>query len=60
MKTYFILFIFIAIMHSITLVNVTLFEGKWSGIVLFISNVLFILACFYFGIEHRAQKKRNQ
>ena len=59
MKTYSILFILIAIMHSITLVNVTLFEGEWNGLALFLSNVMFIIACVYFGIELRANKKRN-
>ena len=46
-------------MHSITLVNVTLFEGEWNGLALFLSNVMFIIACVYFGIELRANKKRN-
>ena len=60
MKTYLILFIIIAIMHLITLVNVTLFEGRWDGIVLLISNILFIIACYHLGIEHHKHKKRTQ
>ena len=60
MKTYMILFIFIVIMHLTTLVNVTLFEGMWDGIALFISNILFVLACLYFGIEYRANKNKSQ
>ncbi len=59
MKTYTILFILIAIMHLITLINVTLFEGEWNGIALFLSNILFIIACYYFGIEHRVNQQRN-
>ena len=59
LQTYSILFILVAIMHSITLLNVALFEGEWNGIALFLSNVLFIIACVYFGIEYRANKKRN-
>lgn len=59
MKTYAILFILIVIMHLITLVNVTLFEGSWNGLALFFSNVLFIIACVYFGIERRALNKKG-
>lgn len=60
LQTYSILFILIAIMHLITLVNLALFEGEWNGIALFLSNALFIMACVYFGIERRANMKGNK
>ncbi|WP_413381896.1 hypothetical protein [Alkalihalobacillus sp. 1P02AB] len=57
MRTYTILFIIIAIMHTANLVNVTLFKGEWNGIVLMLSNILFIIAIFYFSIEFRVNRK---
>ncbi|MFN7249886.1 MAG: hypothetical protein ACK4M9_03755 [Anaerobacillus sp.] len=60
MKTYTILFIVIVLMHLITLVNATVFKGEWSGIVLHLSNILFIIACVYFGIERRANKRATR
>ncbi|TDL32755.1 hypothetical protein E2R51_08765 [Jeotgalibacillus sp. S-D1] len=59
MKTYIVLFIVVALMHTITLVNVTLFNGEWNGIVLLLSTILFSLSIFYFGIEYRASKSRS-
>lgn len=59
MKTYSILFILVAIMHTATLVNVTIFSGEWNGIVLLLSNILFLIAVFYFAIEFRANRNRN-
>lgn len=59
-KTYSVLFILIAIMHLTTLTNLVLFEGEWNGIAVFLSNVLFIIACVYFGIERRANIKGNK
>jgi len=53
LKTYSILFIVVVLMHTITLVNVTIFKGEWNGFVLLFSNVLFLIAIFYFGIEYR-------
>ncbi|RLL39985.1 hypothetical protein D8M04_19565 [Oceanobacillus piezotolerans] len=60
MRTYSILFIVIALMHTMTLVNVTIIKGEWNGIVLFISNILFLIAAVYFGTEYRANKKRKR
>ena len=58
MKTYIILFFIVALMHTITLVNITLFSGEWNGIVLSLSTILFLIAIFYFSTEFRAN--RNQ
>lgn len=59
MKTYLVLFIIIAIMHSITLINIAIFNGAWNGIVLFLSTTLFIISVFYFSTEYRANKSRG-
>jgi len=60
LKTYSILFIVVALMHTITLLNVTLFKGEWNGIVLFLSSILFLIAVVYFGIERRANKRATR
>ncbi|ARK32472.1 hypothetical protein [Halalkalibacter krulwichiae] len=57
MKTYSILFMIVALMHTMILVNVTIFKGEWNGIVLFVSTILFLFAAVYFGIERRANKR---
>ncbi|KMY45867.1 hypothetical protein AC622_18025 [Bacillus sp. FJAT-27916] len=54
----FYLFILIVIMHLITLVNIVLFEGEWNGVAILLSNILFLIACVYFGIERRANKTK--
>ncbi|MCA0984246.1 hypothetical protein LCL89_09335 [Halobacillus yeomjeoni] len=59
MKTTTILFTIIALMHSITFMNILIFDGEWNGIVLFLSIILFITAVFYFSIEVRARIKRH-
>ena len=58
LKTHSILFILIVIMHLITLVNIVLFEGEWNGVAILLSNILFLIACVYFGIERRANKSK--
>ncbi|QXE01537.1 hypothetical protein [Terribacillus sp. DMT04] len=63
MKTYTVLFIFILLMHTMTLVNVTLFDGEWNGIVIWASSILFLAAVFFHAAEyqaHRKHKKKNQ
>ncbi|ASF40602.1 hypothetical protein CEH05_16150 [Halobacillus halophilus] len=57
MKTYVILFMVVFLMHGMTLVNVTLFDGNWNGIVLMLSNLLFLVACVLFGTEIRARRR---
>ncbi|RWZ58619.1 hypothetical protein EQV77_06540 [Halobacillus fulvus] len=57
MKTYVILFVVLTVMHIMTLVNVTLFEGEWNGIVLFASNILFLIGAIFFGTEFRARQR---
>jgi c-di-AMP phosphodiesterase-like protein len=60
LKTYSILFIVVALMHTITLVNITIFSGEWNGIVLFLSTTLFVIAVFYYSAEFRANRNRNR
>ncbi|WP_082233134.1 hypothetical protein [Halobacillus massiliensis] len=57
MKTYKVLFIIIFLMHMLTLVNATVFNGELNGIVMWISTVLFLIAIIYFSTEHRANKQ---
>jgi hypothetical protein len=59
MKTHTILFIFIFFMHTLNLVNITLLNGEWNGIVLWVSSILFLLAIFFYGTEYQARKKRK-
>lgn len=47
-------------MHTIIHVNVIIFKGEWNGIVLFLSNLLFLTAAVYFGIERSANKKTTR
>ncbi|WP_226577559.1 hypothetical protein [Halobacillus litoralis] len=57
MKTYQVLFLLLFIMHLATLINVTIFDGEWNGIVLAVSNLLFLAGAVFFGVESRARKK---
>ncbi|MDP4549580.1 hypothetical protein Q9251_01640 [Alkalihalobacillus macyae] len=59
MKTYLVLFIIVAIMHTMTFINIAIFNGEWNGIVMFLSTALFIIAVFYFSTEYRANKYRG-
>ncbi|MEI5908416.1 hypothetical protein WAK64_15305 [Bacillus spongiae] len=59
MKTYTILFIIVALMHTITLVNISILNGEWNGIVIALSTILFVIAVFLFSTEFRANKHRS-
>jgi len=60
LKTHSILFVVIFLMHTSNLINVTLFDGEWNGIVLMLSNILFLIGVIYFGIEFRADRSRKR
>ena len=60
MKTSTILFIIIAVMHTITILNTTILEGEWNGIALLSSNILFIIGVIFYGAESRAARKKKQ
>ncbi|MFP7493000.1 hypothetical protein SFC66_04350 [Terribacillus saccharophilus] len=59
MKTYTILFCIIVIMHFMTLINTTLLDGEWHGVILWVSSILFLVAVFFHATEYRARKNRN-
>ncbi|MBM4761857.1 hypothetical protein [Bacillus sp. B15-48] len=46
----------IIIMHTITLVNVTIFDGEWNGIVLALSSILFLVAIAIFGVDRQRNR----
>ena len=49
MKTSTGLFILIVIMHFVSLSNITLFDGRWNGLVMWLNTGLFMAAiAFYF------------
>lgn len=54
LKTYTILFVVIVLMHTINLINITLFDGEWNGIVLMLSNILFLIGLVYYGSEQKS------
>ncbi len=60
MKTSFILFIIVCFMHFSTLINITVFEGEWNGIVITISTMLFLIAVYHYGNERRVHKNNPQ
>jgi len=53
------LFVIIFLMHTINLINVTILDGEWNGIVLMLSNILFLIGVFYYSIEYRANRSRK-
>lgn len=59
MKTYRVLFGIILILHTMTLVNVTLLNGGWNGIVMWLSTMLFVIAVLFFSTEFRAERRQN-
>ncbi|MBN8234080.1 hypothetical protein JF544_02430 [Halobacillus kuroshimensis] len=59
MKTYGVLFALLLITHTMTLVNITIFDGQWNGIVLFLSSILFLIGAVFFGTEFKARRKMN-
>lgn len=59
MKTYGVLFALLLITHTMTLVNITMFDGQWNGMVLFFSSILFLIGAVFFGTEFKARRKMN-
>ncbi|PUB08294.1 hypothetical protein C8K15_1366 [Paenisporosarcina sp. OV554] len=57
MKTSTGLLILIVLMHLITLTNITLFNGNWNGIALWLSTGLFIAAIAFYLLGKT--KKQN-
>jgi hypothetical protein len=59
MKTNTILFIIVLIMHTNNFINITIFNSELNGFLLLSSNMLFLLAVFFFGLEYRAYKRKR-
>ncbi|WP_347860969.1 hypothetical protein U0355_09715 [Salimicrobium sp. PL1-032A] len=59
MKTYQVLFGIIFILHTVILVNSTLLDGEWEGIVMWLSTALFVTAVFFFSTEFRAERRQG-
>ncbi|MFP7253868.1 hypothetical protein SFC02_06155 [Terribacillus goriensis] len=58
MRTLTTLIIIIAVMHISNLINVTLLDGEWSGIVTWLSTILFVISMVVYGREvNRCRKK---
>lgn len=56
MKSITGLYITLVLMQAVTLVNITLFDGKWNGFALALST-LFFLAGSYFYLSGRTSKE---
>ncbi|WP_017380031.1 hypothetical protein [Paenisporosarcina sp. TG-14] len=57
MKTSTGLLILIVVMHLITLTNITLFNGDWNGIVLWLNTGLFIAAIAFYSLSKTKKQK---
>lgn len=57
LKTSTGLLILIVLMHLITLTNITLFNGNWNGIALWLSTGLFIAAIAFYLLDKRKKQK---
>ncbi|WP_164072083.1 hypothetical protein [Terribacillus saccharophilus] len=58
MRTLTILIVIIAVMHISNLINVTLMDGEWSGIVTWLSTILFLISMIVYGREVNRNRKK--
>ncbi|MFS0559404.1 hypothetical protein AB1K91_01550 [Terribacillus sp. 179-K 1B1 HS] len=58
MRTLTILIVIIAVMHISNLINVTLLDGEWSGIVTWLSTILFVIGMVVYGREVNEYRKK--
>lgn len=58
MRTLTTLIIIIAVMHISNLINVTLLDGEWSGIVTWLSTILFIISMVVYSREVNNYRKK--
>ena len=58
MRTLTILIVIIAVMHISNLINVTLLDGEWSGIVTWLSTILFVIGMVVYGREVNKYRKK--
>ena len=59
MKHSLILFIAICLMQLCILTNVTLLNGEWNGIMMWVCTGIFIFACTIFGLSRKESSKNN-
>ncbi|WP_102707867.1 hypothetical protein [Terribacillus saccharophilus] len=59
MRTLTILIVIIAVTHISNLINVTLLDGEWSGIVIWLSTFLFLISMIVYGREVNRNRKNN-
>ena len=59
MKHSLILFIAICLMQLCVLTNITLLNGKWNGITLWVCTGIFIFACTIFGLSRKESSENN-
>ena len=58
MKHSLILFIAICLMQLCVLTNITLLNGEWNGITLWLCTGIFIFACTIFGLSRKESSKK--
>ncbi|WP_366248141.1 hypothetical protein [Terribacillus aidingensis] len=58
MRTLTTLIIIIAVMHISNIINVTLLNGEWSGIVTWLSTILFVLSMVVYSREVNNYRKK--
>ncbi|SEN50569.1 hypothetical protein SAMN04489762_2413 [Terribacillus saccharophilus] len=58
MRTLTILIVIIAIMHISNLINATLLDGEWYGLVNWLSTILFLISMVVYGREWNKNRKR--
>ncbi|WP_176465639.1 hypothetical protein [Virgibacillus sp. 7505] len=58
MRTLTTLIIIIAVMHISNLINVTLLDGEWSGIVTWLSTILFVISMVVYGREVNKYRRK--
>lgn len=58
MKTLTVLIVIIAVIHISNLINVTLLDGEWSGIVIWLSTILFLISMVVYGREVNRNRRK--
>ncbi|WP_176466519.1 hypothetical protein [Terribacillus saccharophilus] len=58
MRALTILIVIIAVMHISNLINVTLLDGEWNGIVIWLSTILFLISMIVYGREVNRNRKK--
>lgn len=59
MKHSLILFISICLMQLCILTNITLLDGEWNGITMWLCTAIFIFAATIFGLSRKETSKNS-